>query len=217
MKIKVCGLTEPKNIEVVLKSSPDMVGFIFYSKSPRMVKEGKLSKWINENIELFGDTKRVGVFVGAKIDYVLNAVHDFQLDYIQLHGTESPEYCREIQDYWNFSSIRKAEFIKAFQVHENFDFDTIRPYEGLCTYFLFDKKSEDMGGSGKKFDWSVLKGYSGLTPFLLSGGIGPDDASAIKKLNLPQMAGVDVNSRFESEPGVKKVEDVNRFIDEIRG
>jgi phosphoribosylanthranilate isomerase len=216
MKIKVCGLMEPKNIEGVLKFDPDMVGFIFYTKSPRMVNDKTLPGWIEDNIELFGGTKRVGVFVDAKIDYVLNAVHDYQLDYVQLHGTESPEYCKEIQDYWNFSSIRKAKFIKAFQVDEGFDFKATQAYENLCAYFLFDTKSDGHGGSGKKFDWSVLKEYSGMTPFLLSGGVGPEDAKGIKKLKLPQMAGVDINSRFESEPGVKKLGEVGKFIEALR-
>lgn len=216
MKIKVCGLKEPENIEGVLKSAPDMVGFILYRKSPRMVEEKKLSKWMDQNEALFGEIKRVGVFVDAKIDYVLNAVHDFKLDFVQLHGTESPEYCREIQDYWNFSSIRRAAFIKAFQVDESFDFSDTRAYEGLCTYFLFDTKSEARGGSGQKFDWAVLESYKGLTPFLLSGGIGPEDAGVIGKLTIPQLAGVDINSRFELEPGIKDLDVVETFIQKLR-
>ncbi|MCB0654327.1 MAG: phosphoribosylanthranilate isomerase [Saprospiraceae bacterium] len=216
MKIKVCGLKEPENIKGVLKFAPDMVGFILYRKSPRMVEEKKLSKWMDQNEALFGEIKRVGVFVDAKIDYVLNAVHDFKLDFVQLHGTESPEYCREIQDYWNFSSIRRAEFIKAFQVEEAFDFSDTRAYEGLCTYFLFDTKSEVRGGSGHKFDWAVLERYKGLTPFLLSGGIGPEDVEAIGKLAIPQLAGVDINSRFELEPGIKDLNIVETFIQKLR-
>lgn len=216
MKIKICGLTQPENIKEILLQQPDMVGFIFYAKSPRMVDEKSLPQWIEENEALFGDIKRVGVFVDAKIDYVLNAVHDFKLDFIQLHGTESPEYCREIQDYWNFSSIRKAAFIKAFQVDEQFDFSAVQSYEGICSYFLFDTKSAQHGGSGKKFDWSILNNYKGVTPFLLSGGIGPDDAAAVKKLNIPQLAGIDINSRFESEPGVKEVAKVETFLKTLK-
>ncbi len=216
MIIKVCGLKEPENIKAVLKASPDLVGFIFYQKSPRMVNEKELSAWIEENVELFGETKRVGVFVDAKIDYVLNVIHDFQLDYIQLHGTESPEYCREIMDYWNFSSIRKAEIIKAFPVGENFDFSMTDIYSGICSYYLFDTKTPKHGGSGEKFDWSVLEQYSGDTPFLLSGGIAPEDVETIANLKFSKMAGVDVNSRFESAPGVKKADEIADFISTIK-
>lgn len=216
MIIKVCGLKEPENIKKILKASPDLVGFIFYQKSPRMVNEQELSSWIEENVELFGETKRVGVFVDSKIDYVLNAIHDFQLDYIQLHGTESPEYCREIMDYWNFSSIRKAEIIKAFPVDENFDFSMTDIYSGICSYYLFDTKTPKHGGSGEKFDWKVLGQYSGDTPFLLSGGIAPEDAETLVKLKFSKMAGVDINSRFESAPGVKNAEEVADFISIIK-
>lgn len=212
MKVKVCGLTQPKNIEEIIATSPDMMGFIFHKSSPRMVDEKKLPKWIEEHEDAFGDIKRVGVFVDAKISYLLNAVHDFKLDYVQLHGTESPEYCLEIQDYWNFSSIRKAKFIKVFPMDEDFDFaDTLR-YENICSYFLFDTKTPKHGGSGKKFDWSIMDKYMGLTPFLLSGGISPDDAKAIKKMDFPQMAGIDINSQFESAPGVKDVKKVAAFM-----
>ena len=215
MKVKVCGLTQPKNIEEVLSTSPDMVGFIFHKNSPRMVDEEKLPKWIEEHEDTFGEIKRVGIFVDAKIAYLLNAVHDFKLDYVQLHGTESPEYCREIQDYWNFSSIRKAKFIKAFPVDEDFDFSTTLAYENLCAYFLFDTKTSKPGGSGKKFNWKILKKYMGLSPFLLSGGIAPEDAAVIKKMNFPQMAGIDINSQFEKKPGVKDVKLVSTFMKDL--
>jgi phosphoribosylanthranilate isomerase len=216
MIIKVCGLKEPDNIQHVLEAGPDMVGFIFFEKSPRKVDEEKLSQWIETNESLFGEIKRVGVFVDAKIDYVLNSIHDFQLDFIQLHGAESPEYCREIQDYWSFSSIRKAAFIKAFPVDEAFDFSMTDAYQGICSYYLFDTKTPQHGGAGKKFDWSVLENYKGKTPFLLSGGIGPEDAKAIAKLKLPMMTGVDINSRFESAPGMKNIKEVAAFISELR-
>ena len=215
MKVKVCGLTQPKNIKEVIGTSPDMLGFIFHQDSPRMVDEEKLTKWIEENEESFGEIKRVGVFVDAKISYLLNAVHDFKLDYVQLHGTESPEYCREIQDYWDFSSIRKAKFIKAFSVDEDFDFSMTLAYENLCAYFLFDTKTPKHGGSGKKFNWKILKKYMGLSSFLLSGGISPDDAKAIKKMNFPQMAGIDINSQFEKKPGVKDVKLISTFMENL--
>lgn len=216
MIIKVCGLKAPDNILKVLGAAPDLVGFIFFNKSPRMVNEEELSQWINENEARFGDIKRVGVFVDAKIDYVLNSVHDFQLDYIQLHGSESPEYCREIQDYWNFSTIRKAAFIKAFPVDESFDFAATQAYEDICSYFLFDTKTPKHGGSGRKFNWSVLENYHGNTPFLLSGGIAPEDAESIKGLQLEKMVGIDINSRFEVEPGLKDIKAVAGFIKSMK-
>lgn len=215
MKIKVCGLNDPANIEALAQLPIDFVGFIFYKKSPRNALDGKLEKWIAKNGNVLGKIKRVGVFVNAEVEEILNKVHDFELDYVQLHGEESPEYCREIQSFWAASTLRSARFIKAFPVDGNFDFARTQAYEGICSLFLFDTKTAQPGGSGVSFDWNLLEKYKGNTPFLLSGGIGEEDAAAIRGLNFPQLYGVDVNSRFEVKPGVKDVEMVKRLLEAL--
>jgi phosphoribosylanthranilate isomerase len=211
MKVKVCGLKEPENIEALAQLPIDFMGFIFYRKSPRFVGED-LANWLAANEAKLEGIERVGVFVNAEIEEILNRVHDFELDYVQLHGNESPEYCREIKLLWEASSARSARFIKAFPVDADFDFAETQAYEGICSLFLFDTKTPKHGGSGVSFDWNLLTQYKGNTPFLLSGGIEEGDADAIKRLDFPQLYGVDVNSRFEIEPGLKDKEKVKRFI-----
>ncbi|HMN90382.1 MAG TPA: phosphoribosylanthranilate isomerase [Saprospiraceae bacterium] len=215
MKIKVCGLNDPVNIESLAYLPIDFMGFIFYKKSPRHVRDGNFRTWIAGSKNVFGKVKRVGVFVNAEIEEILNKVHDFELDYVQLHGEESPEYCREIESFWAASTLRRARFIKAFAVDADFDFARTRAYEGICSLFLFDTKTPQHGGSGVRFDWQLLEKYRGHTPFLLSGGIDEGDAMAIKALDFPQLYGVDVNSRFEIKPGVKDVDKVKRFLEAL--
>lgn len=212
MKIKVCGLRDPANIEALLRVPIDMAGFVFYPQSPRFAESKTLRNWIDKNVRSFGFKQRVGVFANAEIEYVLNTVHDYHLDFVQLHGTESPEYCRELQAYWSIGSLRSARFIKAFSVDEGFDFEQTQEFEGLCPFFLFDTKSEKHGGSGKQFNWSLLDEYTGATPFLLSGGIDEDSADQIRQLRHPRLSGVDINSKFETKPGLKDVEKVERFV-----
>ena len=217
MKIKVCGLREPENIKEVLATGVDFVGFIFYDKSKRYVGKTKLAEWISANEEVFRATKKVGVFVNAELDFILNAVHDYKLDYVQLHGDESPGYCRELKLLWSVSTLRKAHLIKAFSVTPNFNFDDTQAYADSCPLFIFDTGGHaKKGGTGKKWDWSKLDEYQGLVPFLLSGGIGPLDADDVKALDHPQLRGVDLNSAFESEPGVKEVAKLKLFLREIK-
>lgn len=218
MKIKVCGLKEPENIRDIAQLPIDMIGFILFPGSPRFVGKKKgLPQWLEKHEDELEDIAKVGVFVNAEVDQILNAVHDYRLDFVQLHGDESPEYCRELQTYWTISSMRSARIIKAFRVDEEFNFSKTQPYERLCAYFLFDTKGKEYGGTGKRFDWSVLGKYMGITPYLLSGGIDETMAEEIRKLNFKQMEGVDINSRFEVEAGVKDVEKVKRFVRELKG
>jgi len=230
MKIKVCGLNDPANIEALVHLPIDFIGFIFYKKSPRYMKQspqppeggsesgsppsGDLGGILPPSVGRRG-LKLVGVFVNAAVEEILNKVHDYELDYVQLHGEESPEYCREIQSFWAASTVRQARFIKAFAVDADFDFGQTRAYEGVCSLFLFDTKTPQHGGSGVRFDWDLLEQYKGNTPFLLSGGIGEEDAAAIRALDFPQLYGVDVNSRFEVKPGFKDVEKIKRFIEAL--
>lgn len=217
MNIKVCGLREPANISEILALGIDYAGFIFYPKSPRHADSKAFRNWMDKNEKLFGKTKKVGVFVNAEIEQVLNAVHDYRLDYVQLHGSESPEYCRELKTYWSIGSLRSAQLIKAFGVDAQFDFGDTMPYEGLCAMFLFDTKGPLQGGNGMPFDWELLGQYSGFTPYLLSGGIDESDAGVIRALPYKQLAGVDINSRFETRPGLKDVEKLTRFLMALRG
>ena len=206
-------MKDPENIRELLTLPIDLIGFIFYNKSKRFAGDVSLPDWIRDHADLFGDVGRVGVFVNAEVDEILNRIHDYQLDYVQLHGDESAEYCAELRSYWEISSIRKAKIIKAFPVDNDFDFAYTRPYEGKCEVFLFDTKGQDYGGNGVVFDWSVLEQYDGPTPFLLSGGIDVGMEEEIRNLSLPQLIGVDINSRFEKEPGVKDIDKVRQFLD----
>ncbi len=215
MKVKVCGMRDPGNIEALLHLPIDYLGFIFYPKSPRYVGEGELEGWVNDNEQLFGRVKRVGVFVNSEIEDILNRVHDYQLDFVQLHGEESPEYCRELQSFWSMSSMRGARLIKAFRVDEAFDFDITNDYAAHCSFFIYDTRGAGYGGTGKTFDWQLLENYDGKMPFLLSGGIRADMAAAIRALDLPSLAGVDINSGFETAPGIKDVDLIEKFINDL--
>ncbi len=209
-------MREPENIEALLALRVDLIGFIFFKGSPRYVGRNKLDKWIGSHLARFGETRRVGVFVNAEVDAVLNAVHDYQLDYAQLHGVESPEYCFELLDLWKMGSLRSARLIKAFPVDAEFDFSITEAYAPHCSHFLFDTKTPAHGGSGLRFDWSLLDRYNGETPFLLSGGIGPEAAEAIRNISHPQLAGVDLNSRFEISPGRKNIERIEQFVHALK-
>lgn len=215
MHIKVCGLREPENILAVAQLPVDWLGFIFYAKSPRAVKP-KLAAWLQEQEVALSGQKRVGVFVNAEIDEVLNAVHDFQLDLVQLHGDESPEYCQLIRNLMETTSMRKAQLMKAFLVGEAFNFDQVYPYAAHCAYVLFDTKGKNYGGNGEQFNWELLQQYQGVTPFLLSGGIGPEDAETVRAFRHPQLYGIDLNSKFESAPGIKDTVLLKHFLESVK-
>ena len=197
--IKVCGMRDAENIREVESLGIDMMGFIFWPKSKRYVsrRPNHLPKRV----------KRVGVFVDEDPGLVKRIAHDYGLDYIQLHGSESPAYIFQ---------LRGLHVIKAFNIATAEDLEQTKTYEGLVDYFLFDTKGKSVGGNGEKFDWSVLEAYDGSTPFLLSGGIGPDDADRVKACRHPKCAGIDLNSRFEIAPGLKDVNTMRSFIREIR-
>ncbi len=216
MKVKVCGMREPDNITALLELPVDMLGFIFHPASPRFVGErDDLPAWIAQHEDLFGHVRRVGVFVNAEIDDILNATHDYALHYVQLHGAEPPEYLAELQRFWNMSSFRKAGLIKAFGVDAQFDAGLTQAYEPYCAYFLFDTKTPKHGGSGKSFEWRLLESYTGSIPFLLSGGIEEESLPALRAWSHPRWVGVDINSRFETSPGQKDPVRIERFIREF--
>ena len=199
MKVKVCGMRDADNIREVEALGIDMMGFIFWPKSSRYVSE-------RPNY-MPTKCKRVGVFVDEDIEQVKRTADEYQLDMIQLHGHERPDYIRQL-------SGRKV--IKAFNIATSADLEATKPYEGIVDYFLFDTKGKSVGGNGAKFDWTVLADYVGETPFLLSGGIGPDDAARIRSFHHSQLAGIDLNSRFEITPGLKDINKLKEFINELQ-
>lgn len=204
MIIKVCGMREPENIREVMELGIDWMGLIFYQRSPRSIA----SRVIPEDITS-APTRRVGVFVNATPGYIMEMAAVHRLDYLQLHGDESPDDCHAMQK-------RGYSLIKALPIARKEDLERTKAYEGRVDYFLFDTKCEGYGGSGKRFDWSVLADYDGETPFLLSGGIGPHSVEAIRAFHHPRLAGIDLNSGFEIEPGHKDVNKLKEFINQIQ-
>lgn len=203
MLVKVCGFKDDKNLSSIIQLDIDMIGLNFYPKSKRYLDDdGQLATLIPEQIE------RVGVFVNENFDRVVELAKLHQLHYVQLHGDESPAYCARMKTHVNV--------IKAFGVspHDNLD-DLTASYD-TCEFLLFDTHTIHRGGSGRKFDWKVLESYSGSIPFLLAGGLEPDDYKEIKRIDHDRLIGVDINSKFETSPGVKDVEKLNYFIENIR-
>ena len=201
--IKVCGMREAENIRAVEALGIDLMGFIFWPKSSRYVNE--------RPAYLPTQCKRVGVFVNASIEEIMQKVQDYALDYIQLHGSESPEYAQRLRSVYGDS----VAVIKAFNIATKEDLEATKSYEGLADYFLFDTKAQLPGGSGQQFDWSVLADYVGETPFLLSGGIGPDDAESVKAFHHPKCVGFDLNSKFEIEPALKDIQKLKTFLEQL--
>ncbi len=202
MKIKVCGMKDPQNIKQVASLNPDLMGFIFYEKSARYVDASVLK---NAVCELPSSISRVGVFVDEDPEKVLQICKSFGLSYAQLHGKETPEYCAQIQ-------AAGISVIKVFHMDETFNLLQTEPYENCSDLLLFDTKTKGYGGSGKHFDWSLLNSYTSEIPFLLSGGISAEDLIKIKALQIPQLMGIDVNSRVEISPGNKDVNKVKELI-----
>ena len=231
MKIKVCGMRDVDNAWQVAQLGVDMMGFIFYPKSPRyfgdcMEREFPLPR--KKNGEL---VERVGVFVNDTFENINTGSLCLGLDVVQFHGSESPDYCKRFREYHEKSlyghirpflqkdggcSAEPFKLIKAISVSTAEDIQKYKEYVGAVDCFLFDTKCKAYGGSGEQFDWSVLDAYDGDLPFLLSGGIGPEDAERVKEFHHPKCIGIDLNSKFEIEPGLKDVEKLGRFISQVR-
>ncbi len=205
MIIKVCGMREAENIREVACTGINWMGFIFYAGSPRYV--------INANRDIPATSHcpliKVGVFVNETAEYMIKTAKKYQLDYLQLHGNESPELCRMLHS-------KGYKLIKVFSVASPDDLIATRDYEGLTDYFLFDTKCIGYGGSGISFDWSVLYNYKGKTPFLLSGGISPESLDELKHFTHPMLAGVDLNSGFEIAPAIKDAGKIALFTQSLR-
>jgi phosphoribosylanthranilate isomerase len=196
MKLKICGMKYPENILEVGALLPDYMGFIFWEKSARYF-DGEMPN-------LPKSIQKVGVFVNASLNEILDKVKKYDLQAIQLHGQESVEFCKDLKK----NAPKLIDVIKVFSILDTFDFGGLKPFENVCDYFLFDTKGKLPGGNGTTFDWKVLENYPSTKPFFLSGGIGIEEIEGVKeilKTNLPIYA-IDVNSKFEIEPGLKNIE-----------
>ena len=193
--IKICGMKYPENMLEVGALLPDYMGFIFWEKSARYF-DGIIP-------ELPKSIKKVGVFVNASLEEILEKIQKHDLQAVQLHGDESIAFCENLK-----KNVPKGiEVIKVFSILDTFDFAALKPFENVCDYFLFDTKGKLPGGNGTTFDWKVLENYPSTKPFFLSGGIGMEEMEAVNeilKTNLPVYA-IDVNSKFEIEPGLKNI------------
>ena len=204
MKLKICGMKYQDNITKVANLQPDYLGFIFYENSSRYFEDDipKLPKGI----------KKVGVFVNAERDYIVSKVKKHGLDVIQLHGSESADFCNELKQTLLSYSI---EIIKVFSIKDQFNFDTLKPYETVCDYFLFDTKGKLPGGNGYVFNWEILNNYPSTKPYFLSGGIGLDELKNIHAFTKTTASkycyAIDVNSKFEDKPGLKNLEKLQEF------
>ena len=196
MKIKICGMKYSENILEVSQLLPDYLGFIFWKKSSRYF-DGEIP-------EIPKSIKKVGVFVNATSEEIILKIKEYDLNVIQLHGNENPEFCKKLKQ-------KNIEIIKVFSVNDDFNFSILEPFENACDYFLFDTKGKLPGGNGITFNWQILQHYKLTKPFFLSGGIGLDDIESIKKLNLPIYA-IDVNSKFEIEAGLKNIEQLKQLV-----
>lgn len=201
MIVKVCGMRQPDNIQQVEQTGLDWMGFICYPKSPRFIGESVIPPTPN--------VKRVGVFVNAGFYEIMDFAKRLNLHIIQLHGHESADLCEKIH-------AEGLLVMKAFQANTSDWKNQTEPYTPYCDYFLFDTPCSDYGGSGHSFQWNLLSGYNGSTPFLLSGGLRPESISALQNFSHPQWIGIDLNSGFEIAPGLKDAALIQSFITKLK-
>lgn len=205
MKLKICGMKYPENILEVAALLPDYMGFIFWKRSSRYF-DGHIP-------EIPKSIKKTGVFVNESVTTIIEKILENNLQAVQLHGEESTDFCLNLKSEFEKINLGQIEIIKVFAIADDFDFTLLQPFESLCDYFLFDTKGKLPGGNGTLFDWNVLKNYPSSKPFFLSGGIGLEETtevSEITKTNLPVYA-IDVNSKFEIEPGLKHTKLLREF------
>jgi len=215
LRIKICGMKKAENIRAAAALHPDYLGFIFYEKSPRNFQ--------GEIPEIDSTIKKTGVFVNTSVNFIRTKVEKYNFQAIQLHGNETPEFCTELKMALNetksYENSASTEIIKVFSIKDEFDFNRLNAFEGKVDYFLFDSKGKNKGGNGITFNWEVLKDYPSSTPFFLSGGIGMEEVEQIAEFQTylqkigkeKLLVAIDVNSRFEIEPGVKNIEDLALF------
>ena len=206
LKIKVCGMRNPDNIRELIQLNPEYLGFIFHPMSKRYIGANipaEIQRLIPDTIQ------KVGVFVDESPESLINKYRISNLDMVQLHGSESPKYCQRLRDL-------HITVIKAFSITPEFDFGKVQPYEDACDYYLFDSAGVLRGGNGLKFDWEKLNQYQGNKPFFLSGGIRHADITSIRYLGHNRLYAIDVNSGFETEPGIKDISNLGSFIKDLR-
>lgn len=201
LKLKVCGMCNAQNIARLVELEPDFIGFIFHELSPRYCLKAP-------DVSIPEKIKKVGVFVNKPFAYIINKKDEFNLNWIQLHGQESPEFCEKTEQ-------NGLPVIKAFNIKPDFDFEVLQKYESVCSMFLFDAAGKNAGGNGVLFNWELLKNYHGKKPFLLSGGITPGMAETIKNFSHPSLYGIDINSGFENKPGIKNIAKIKAFKNEL--
>lgn len=204
--IKVCGMRQSNNIRQVEALGIDMMGFIFWEPSTR---------YVAQKPDYLPACARTGVFVNASPEYILSTVRTYGLSYVQLHGQESPAFCHHLRLTLNQSGLASVQLIKAFSISVPGDLASVRQYETPCRFLLFDTKTPLPGGSGKQFDWQIMQYYSGTLPFLLSGGISPNDAHRLQEFHHPLCVGIDLNSRFEISPGLKDATLLKNFLTQL--
>lgn len=217
-------MRDADNIRAVAALGIDFLGFIFYPQSPRYTRKAipetelmtNTATASRRNDMVMRKPQRVGVFVDETPQAIIAHIHNDQLDYVQLHGHELPEMIDHLKRAVISDNHHSLKVIKAFSISKPDDLLQTKAYEGVADLFLFDTPTESYGGSGKKFDWQMLQAYDGHTPFLLSGGIGPEDIDRIRTFEHPQCIGIDLNSRFETAPGIKDVEALRRFTEKLR-
>lgn len=203
IKLKICGMRDANNIIDVASVEPDYLGFIFYSKSPRFVGDEFVLP-----TKLSPEILRVGVFVNETTSVILDKAKTYNLDYIQLHGNETPSQCEALGQFG-------LGIIKVFSVGNDFDFEITKPYKKVVDYFLFDTKGRHYGGNASTFNWDLLKQYDQEIPFFLSGGLSPENIEEVRKLDSMNIHALDVNSGVEISPGVKdslKVKQLNEIL-----
>jgi phosphoribosylanthranilate isomerase len=202
LKLKICGMREPANIQAVVALQPDYLGFIFYQGSKRYVAD--LEETVMQAIP--GNIIKTGVFVNATLEEISAAVLNYQLEAVQLHGREDAAFATAVKH-----THPQVEVIKAFGIHQDFDFTQLGIFETVVDYFLFDTQTAAHGGSGKQFNWSLLGGYTLNLPYFLSGGIGYDSLKAIREISDPRLYAIDINSKFELAPALKDVALLTEF------
>ena len=205
IQIKLCGMKFPENISEIASLQPDFLGFIFYDKSPRNFENTIPA--IDKSIQ------KVGVFVNASLDEIQEKVKQYELDFVQLHGDESPDFCQLLLQ-------NKFKVIKAFSIDNQFNFSKLENYFNYCDYFLFDTKGTNYGGNGITFDWSVLENYHLDKPYFLSGGIGTENIEEVKSFLTSTSAknciAIDCNSKLEVSPGLKSTEKTKQLINAFK-
>ncbi len=205
MKLKVCGMRDAENIKALIELKPDFIGFIFYDKSPRFVGNALDTELIQS---IPREIRKVGVFVNATVDYILQNVKKYGLNYAQLHGNETPDFCKNLR-------MKGVNIIKAFRLDESFVFSQLNNYKPQVDFFLFDAKGDGYGGNGIAFDWTILKKYDNQKPYFLAGGISLDNLDELANIT-PKPYSLDVNSKFEVEPGVKDIDKIAELITKMR-